>query len=290
VSENALDDVTLDAGIPFADFLENTPPGSLKNITDLLVHERLPHGGNFHWMIKAPRLHLHCTSEECRGLRYFRYVKGDRHLDRDGEAKSYFEYVCSNCRKNRKLYSLLSHGQDGVEEGTCFKFGEFPAFGPPTPPRLLKMLDHDRDLFMKGRRCESQSLGIGAFVYYRRVVENQRASIIAEIIRVAKLINAPQETIELLKVAEAETQFSNSIKMVKDAIPESLKIRGHNPLTILHDSLSSGLHAKSDAECLQVAQAIRVILNELAERLTIALQDEAEISKALGQLLKGHGS
>jgi len=49
------------------------------------------------------------------------------------------------------------------------------------------MLGDNRDLFMKGRRCESQSLGIGAFVYYRRVVENQRAAILGQIIKIAYL-------------------------------------------------------------------------------------------------------
>jgi hypothetical protein len=185
-----------------------------------------------------------------------------------------------------KIKDLLVQEATHGKSGACFKFGEYPAFGPLTPPRLLKMLERNGDIFMKGRRCESQGLGIGAFVYYRRVVEDQRASIIAEITRVATMINAPTETIEASQAAEAETQFSKSIGMIKDAIPESLKVHGHNPLTILHDNLSSGLHTKSDHECLEIAQAVRVVLADLAERLTLALKDEAELTKALGRLLK----
>jgi hypothetical protein len=147
------------------------------------------------------------------------------------------------------------------------------------------MLGDNRDLFMKGRRCESQSLGIGAFVYYRRVVENQRAAILGQIIKIAKTINAPAETIELLQRSQAENQFSKSLEMVKDAIPEGLRIQGHNPLTLLHDNLSSGLHARSDAECLEIAGAIRAVLAELAERIAAALKDEAELTKALSRLL-----
>jgi hypothetical protein len=37
-----------------------------------------------------------------------------------------------------------------------------------------------------GRRAENQGMGIGAFAYYRRVVENQKNRIIAEIKRVAE--------------------------------------------------------------------------------------------------------
>lgn len=146
------------------------------------------------------------------------------------------------------------------------------------------MLGDNRDLFMKGRRCESQGLGIGAFVYYRRVVERQRASIIGEIIRVARSINAPSATLQVLETARTETQFSKSLELIKDAIPESLRIQGHNPMTLLHDNLSTGLHAKSDEECLEIAQAVRVVLAELAERLSNALKDEAELTKALGKL------
>jgi hypothetical protein len=56
-------------------------------------------------------------------------------------------------------------------------------------------------------------------------------------------------------------------------------------MTLLHDNLSSGLHAKTDIDCLETAQAIRVVLAELAERLTNALKDEAELTKALDKLL-----
>jgi hypothetical protein len=278
------DSATQSEGVSFAEFLESRPPGRSVKIKDLLVHENAH--GTRSWMLQTPRLHLHCTSDECSGPRYFRFTDGSRYLDKDGQLKTFVEYICSNCRKTQKIFCLLVNGEGRKEEGFCYKFGEYPAFGPPTPSKLLKMLDHNRDLFMKGRRCESQGLGVGAFSYYRRVVENQRSSIIAEIIRVAILIQAPQETIATLQAAEAETQFSKSIGMIKDAIPESLKIQGHNPLTILHDNLSSGLHAKSDEECLEIAQAVRVVLADLAERLTLALKDEAELTKALGRLLK----
>ncbi len=73
---------------------------------------------------------------------------------------------------------------------------------------------------------------------------------------------------------------------MKDAIPESLRIRGHNPLTLLHPALSEGLHDKSDAECLELATSIRVVLTELADRISQALKDEAELTSAVTRLLK----
>ena len=56
---------------------------------------------------------------------------------------------------------------DGQLFGTvgALKFGEFPAFGPPVPPRVLSLIGPDKDLFLKGRRSEIQGLGVGAFAY-----------------------------------------------------------------------------------------------------------------------------
>jgi len=149
----------------------------------------------------------------------------------------------------------------------------------------LRLFGQERENFLKGRRCESQGLGIGAFSYYRRVVENQKKMIFDEIIRVAEKISAPPETIAALKAARDETQFSKSLQSAKVAIPQALLINGHNPLTLLHTALSDGLHGRSDEECLELAQDIRVVLSELADRLGQSLKDDAELNTAVTRLL-----
>jgi hypothetical protein len=73
---------------------------------------------------------------------------------------------------------------------------------------------------------------------------------------------------------------------VKGAIPQTLLINGHNPLTLLHTALSSGLHEQSDERCLELAHDIRVVLAELSERLSQALKDEAELNAAVTRLLQ----
>ncbi len=91
--------------------------------------------------------------------------------------------------------------------------------------------------------------------------------------------------IQQLQEARGETQFSKAIESVKSAIPESLLISGHNPLTLLHSALSDGLHDRSDEHCLELASHIRVILGELSDRLAQALKDEAEVNNALSKLM-----
>jgi len=150
---------------------------------------------------------------------------------------------------------------------------------------MIKLIGPDRDGFLKGRRCENQGLGVGAFIYYRRVVENQKDRIIGEIIKVSEKIGAPEEKLKKLRASLQETQFSKAFNTSKDAMPESLLINGHSPILLLHAALSEGVHALTDEKCLELAGSIRVVLGELSERLSQALKDEAELTKALSTLM-----
>jgi hypothetical protein len=205
---------------------------------------------------------------------------------RKGFDFEYVTYRCSNCQKTTKTYSLAVRVDD-IQSGAgcCYKFGELPVYGPRTPSRLISLIGPDRGLFLQGRRCESQGLGIGAFVYYRRVVENQKDRILGKVIAVAQVLNAPGDMIATLKAAQTETQFHKAWQSVKDAIPESLKIKGQNPLTLSHSALSDGLHARDDQTCLRLAHATGVVLAELSDRIGQALKDDREIGEAVSLLM-----
>lgn len=270
--------------ISFAEFLANSPPGKSARILDVAIIQ-----GNANnvtqYELSTPRIRLHCASPQCNGIRSFNYL-GPRqkfintHLDGD----YFIRYVCADCQQNLKTFAISARVNSGDISGICYKYGEEPQFGPPTPARLLTLIGPDRELYLKGRRCENQGLGVGAFAYYRRVVEDQKNRILDEIIKAAQKLKVPDSQIQLLENAKAETQFSRALANVKDALPESLLIDGHNPLSLLHAALSDGLHARSDAECLEVASSVRVVLVELSERLGQALRDEAEIHKAISRL------
>jgi len=165
------------------------------------------------------------------------------------------------------------------------KFGEVPAFGPPTPARVISLVGPQKDLYLKGRRAEHQGMGIAAFAYYRRVIDDQRARIFDEIIKVCQRLSADESIIRELMAAKSETQFSKAVESVKHGIPQALFINGQNPLTLLHSALSEGIHGKSDEECLEDATNIRIVMAEFAERMGQALKDEAELSTAVSRLL-----
>lgn len=272
--------------VSYAEFLESYPPSQSLEVLNLFEIKHYSGGGSG-WRMATPQLQLHCDDAKCNGLRFFRYKEGSISISHsDLELQTFLIYSCSNCQYSRKYFSVHAIRKTSSDiNGTCYKFGELPTYGPPTPSRLIRLFEGERDTFLKGRQCENHGLGIGAFVYYRRVVENQKNRILDEIIRVSEKIGADPKMIETLQAAKGEIQFSKALASVKDAIPQSLLINGHNPLTLLHRALSGGVHEHNDEECLKLAHDVRVVLIELAERLGQALKDEAELSNAINRLL-----
>lgn len=271
-------EVEEDPVVSFKEFLEDCPPGSFRKVSDCLKYV----GYNRNWKVQQPELELHCDAETCNGKRFFTCQSAPDTTD--SNEWMFFEYHCKNCINSTKAYAILTI----VEEGkvSVYKMGEFPEFGPPIPSRVMTMVGPDRDLFLKGRRAENQGLGIGAFSYYRRVVENQKNRLIDQIIKVAKTLKTSAEDIKRFEEAKKENQFKKAVEDLKDLIPQVLLINGHNPLTLLHSALSKGLHDASDEDCLEYATSIRIILTELAESIGVALKDQVEIQAALSKLLK----
>lgn len=267
--------------ILFASFLETAPPGKSTNISDLFetISVNLK-------SISRPDIQLNCDSDTCQGMRYF-MCRSERQYISKKEELCFLTYACRNCQTQQKIfaiYLLVSEGRNLY--GSAIKIGEFPVFGSLIPSRVISLIGPDREIFIRGRRAENQGLGIGAFAYYRRVVENQKGRLITEIAKVAKRLGGTSEDIKRFQIAAKETQFSKAIDDIKGVIPQVLLINGHNPLTLLHSALSEGLHAGTDEACLELATTIRVVLTELAERISQALKDETELRNAISKLLK----
>ncbi len=268
--------------VDWAEFLATSPPDVTSEISDLwITRDRTPR-------IQTPDVFLYCPTPACDGYRYFTVDGGETYLEVGKWRFTFLHFSCRNCQKATKIYALAVTTKSGTPpDGFATKFGEIPPFGPHTPARVISLIGPDRELFLQGRRSENRGMGIGAFAYYRRVVENQKTRIIEQIGNVAARLGAKPDVLKEFQAAAKETQFSTAIEQIRHGIPDVLLIDGqHNPLTLLHSALSEGLHANTDAECLEIAQAIRVVLTELAERISLALKKEEELTTAVSRLLK----
>lgn len=270
--------------ITFASFLEEVPPSQERQIVDLCQVARNPGGVSYEF--RSPELVLHCTHPDCNGQRFFRLnSKSTSYLNPARKTFTFFHYACANCRSVLKTFALVARASaqnDGA--GGCLKLGEFPDYGPPTSSKLISLIGPDRELFLKGRRSEIRGLGIGAYSYYRRVVENQKNRILDAIIEATKKVAADAAVLAELTKAKEEVQFTRAIDSIKAGLPDGLLISGRNPLTLLHAALSDGLHDQSDETCLDMAHDIRTVLAALSERLDRILEEQDEIAASIKRL------
>ena len=280
-----------------SEFLESNPPNQWRNISNLSLPVTRDAGpySRLSAEINTPELTLHCSHDLCKGVRFFRCTNvfsstgtylAENNLKESNINYLHVTYQCANCQKTEKVYSLaVQLFTLDQSQAKCYKLGELPPYGQPVPPRLIKLIGPDRDIFLKGRKCENQGLGIGAFIYYRRVVENQKNRILKEIVKVSEKIGVSQDKIDTLRAAIKETQFHKALGMAKDVMPESLMINGQSPILLLHRALSRGVHELSDEECLKLASTVRLVLGELSERLSAILKDKVELTKAIDTLM-----
>ena len=183
-----------------------------------------------------------------------------------------------------KVFGLKAQrrGESGFG-GICTKIYQEPPFGRPIPKRLFQVIgEANRESFLQARRSIARGLGVGAYAYYRRIVESTKLYLVTSVLAVAERTNAPTAQVALLREAQKERQFSKAVETLRDvsAIPAVLLIRGQNPLTVLHDQFSEGLHQLGDKECLERAQEAEVVLCELARLMQVALAEQKDVEAA----------
>jgi hypothetical protein len=262
--------------VSFKDFLETTSPGQERAVADFAVS--LPHG----WGVAKPAIQLHCSKPKCERIQFFSSTdQGEVRFD---AGDVFLHYRCRNCRVTEKVFAIRVREQSSYG-GHLTKIGEWPLFGPPLPARLQRLVQPDRAFLVKGFRSEIAGFGVGAFAYYRRVVEEEKDRLIDEMIKVCKKIPGAEKFVPVLEGAKKQVQFSKAVEEIADAIPDVLRIDGRNPLTLLHQALSRSLHSETDEHCLETAHAIRIVLAALAERMSEVLKEDAEVTKAVGKLL-----
>ena len=193
----------MDNRITVKTFFESIPPYKEVEVEDLKIIFSVVMGGktvnsNF------PQIELECPV--CKGKRFFEKTNSEsKYSSCDGYSLETVLYTCKNCNQFQKIFTIKYKQLDSKKDaktipGTIIKLGEYPPFGDSIPSKVISLVGKERDFFLKGRRCENQSLGIGAYAYYRRIVENQKDKLIDEIIKVCKKLGKPESLIEDLPI------------------------------------------------------------------------------------------
>jgi hypothetical protein len=187
-------------------------------------------------------------------------------------------YRCASCEQHEICFLLE------FRDGKVRKVGQSPSpleFMDDVPASLRQALGSELDVYRKGLMNESVGFGVGAFAYYRRIVENCITGLLNDIVSVAG-----KEHDAILKTILDSHNVSKKIEVVKDLLPDKLKVDGRNPLSEIYNILSVGIHSSSDEECLDYAFSLRVIFVCLVEGLYHDRNVNKDYMTALNKLSK----
>ncbi len=242
--------------------------------------------------LPTPAIHMDCLV--CQSSQTFnmaeKYWGNDTFSQNDhvhGEVKE-IRYKCTSCNRFIRIFSVyFGYGKpnrEGYSNLYLEKVGQYPAWSIEIDKELEKILGTKAEFLKKGLINESQSYGIGAFGYYRRIVEE----IIDELLGMIEVLVDPGEKKaydEALEKTKNTRVAQEKIDLVKDLLPVSLKPDNINPLGVIHSALSEGLHSLSDEECMKQAEIIRGSLTFLVNQVIKTKNESKQFTESMRTLL-----
>lgn len=164
------------------------------------------------------------------------------------------------------------------------KVGIFPEPKVEIDKRIQKYFDREtNNWYYKGIKLYSQNFGIGAFAYFRRIIEKELFKIFED---VSTLPSTNSKLNKLIKEYNTTSQISALYKNSLTLLPKSLQILGDNPFEILYRLTSQGLHNLKEEECLENANKIHKILDFVVIKINEEKSDLLEIRNIIKDLRK----
>ncbi|WP_297099357.1 hypothetical protein [uncultured Draconibacterium sp.] len=198
--------------------------------------------------------------------------------------------VCQSC--NKKIDFLLRVFSDNTwdlrKDGINIyiqKVGQYPSYEINLSNDLKKYLNsEDQENYKKALICLSNSYGIGAYSYLRRIIENEIKRIIKDISQLD--FEGSFQIKEAFDKFEQDHQMSNLISIVNKHLPISMQELGDNPIKLLYEELSGGIHEFSDIECLEMSESIDVLLNYVVKKINEEKYQLGAVKDAMRKLRK----
>jgi len=159
------------------------------------------------------------------------------------------------------------------------KIGQWPSiadFQIPQAEKYRKILgEEEYKEFTRGIGIAVHGVGIGSFVYLRRVFENliEEAHIMAQ-----------AENKEFSNNEYLNARMDKKIKMVKDYLPEFL-VENRS----LYAILSTGIHDLTEDQCLQYFETVKIGIEQILDERIIQKEKADKATKAREAIQKIHG-
>ena len=144
--------------------------------------------------------------------------------------------------------------------GKIIKIGQLPSIGDLANAETKKYRKINQEIYTELNRAiglSAHGIGVGAFVYLRRIVEKHIVQ--SELEKLSKA--------NLIKEKEFDnTRFTDKLAILKDSLPDFLI---NNPK--IYSILSKGIHELDEKECRTyfplLRNAIEIILDEQIEQI-----------------------
>lgn len=196
--------------------------------------------------------------------------------------RSFFEFTCVSCRKEKREYFVEQIVHDEVIK--IQKYGELPRKDLDRDPLLKKFFSNDSDCYQKAVVCLANGYGIAAFSYMRRIIENNIGELLDIIQEDIKSTNSDKSLLSKLSELKKETPMSDKIKLANNALPDYLIPNGLNPLGRLYKVLSEGIHSYSDEICLENAEILQMCIKYLISELSSRKKNKESFKSLVGSL------
>jgi hypothetical protein len=117
----------------------------------------------------------------------------------------------------------------------------------------------------------------------RRVIEEKTDELIDVVVELAKTHSVDEKTIEALVKAKEQVQYEQKVKVASEVVPDALKPGGVNPFGQLYKHLSSGVHDKTDDECIKIFDDLRQDFEYVFRNLYVQAKDAKEFARRVQQ-------
>lgn len=193
-------------------------------------------------------------------------------------------YRCKNCGVSTVYYCFIWLERD--KENLFVKIGQYPELEERVPESLERALDaQDQKFYKNALRMRNFNLGLAAAAYMRRVVENRMNDMLDILHEAAIAHNASPELLKRFKEVKAEKRFDIKVEYAGELLPTYLRPPGKpNPMKVLHELTSDGLHAKSDEECVDIFDACRKTFEFVFGKLRIESEDAKSFLQQIEKL------
>lgn len=193
------------------------------------------------------------------------------------------EYIakCQGCKKYELRFNFRL--VETNKEIFIQKIGQYPPYNKEVDKDLKNFLDEENlGYYQKALMNLSTGYGIGAFTYLRRVIENEIDKLIEMI---SQSEHSEQEKfLELKAKYQQKKQKSILIDETFQYLPASLKNLGENPIKILYDQLSIGIHTLSDEQCVEISLNIDEVLKKVVKELNREKKETKIVKEAIKKL------